>query len=183
MLKRCSWGGSVFSAEDREGVNKFLSDATAQWKNLSVEVRSVRSMLEEVISNWEKYSSTVASLQAWLEDAEQMLNHSESDKRVSITYIVCILLLPSVVKWKHRCIWRILCPLVSIVPWYILGLLNLSGQNDKQLKKHWNQKSLMHHYHIYRAFHMTHWRRKARLKLLLMIPDSRTQAFCVPPNN
>uniref|UniRef100_A0A673LCT4 Nesprin-1 spectrin repeats region domain-containing protein n=1 Tax=Sinocyclocheilus rhinocerous TaxID=307959 RepID=A0A673LCT4_9TELE len=64
-----------------EGVNKFLSDATAQWKNLSVEVRSVRSMLEEVICNWEKYSSTVASLQAWLEDAEKMLNQSESDKR------------------------------------------------------------------------------------------------------
>uniref|UniRef100_A0A8C2F311 Calponin-homology (CH) domain-containing protein n=1 Tax=Cyprinus carpio TaxID=7962 RepID=A0A8C2F311_CYPCA len=69
------------SAEEVEGVNKFLSDATAQWKNLSVEVRSVRSMLEEVICNWEKYSSTVASLQAWLEDAEKMLNQSESDKR------------------------------------------------------------------------------------------------------
>lgn len=54
----------------------------AQWRNLSVEVRSVRSMLEEVISNWEKYSSKVASLQAWLEDAEEMLNHSENDKRV-----------------------------------------------------------------------------------------------------
>ncbi|RXN33841.1 nesprin-1 isoform X3 [Labeo rohita] len=67
--------------EEVEGVNKFLSDATAQWKNLSVEVRSVRSMLEEVICNWEKYSSTVASLQAWLEDAEKMLNQSESDKR------------------------------------------------------------------------------------------------------
>lgn len=40
-------------------------------------------MLEEVICNWEKYSSTVASLQAWLEDAEQMLNKSESAKRVS----------------------------------------------------------------------------------------------------
>lgn len=63
-------------------MNKFLSDATAQWKNLSVEVRSVRSMLEEVICNWEKYSSAVASLQAWLEDAEKMLNQSESDKRV-----------------------------------------------------------------------------------------------------
>ncbi|KTF86543.1 hypothetical protein cypCar_00031800 [Cyprinus carpio] len=68
-------------AEEVEGVNKFLSDATAQWKNLSVEVRSVRSMLEEVICNWDKYSSTVASLQAWLEDAEKMLNQSESDKR------------------------------------------------------------------------------------------------------
>ncbi|KPP57545.1 hypothetical protein Z043_124718, partial [Scleropages formosus] len=69
------------SADERDGVNKFLSDAMAQWKNLSVEVRSVRSMLEEVISNWEKYSSTVASLQAWLEDAEKMLNQPELAKR------------------------------------------------------------------------------------------------------
>lgn len=73
-----------FPAEEAEGVGKFMSDASAQWKNLSVEVRSVRSMLEEVISNWEKYSSTVAGLQAWLEDAEQMLNQSENDKRVSM---------------------------------------------------------------------------------------------------
>uniref|UniRef100_A0A3Q3K6H1 Calponin-homology (CH) domain-containing protein n=1 Tax=Monopterus albus TaxID=43700 RepID=A0A3Q3K6H1_MONAL len=69
------------SIDEAEGVSKFLSDATAQWKNLALEVRSVRSMLEEVISNWEKYSSTVAALQAWLEDAEQMLNQSESAKR------------------------------------------------------------------------------------------------------
>lgn len=71
------------SVDEAEGVSKFLSDATAQWKNLALEVRSVRSMLEEVISNWEKYSSTVAALQAWLEDAEQMLNQSENAKRVS----------------------------------------------------------------------------------------------------
>lgn len=63
-------------------MNKFLHEATAQWRNLAVEVRSVRSMLEEVISNWEKYSSTVATLQAWLEDGEQMLNQSEGHKRV-----------------------------------------------------------------------------------------------------
>lgn len=64
-------------------MSKFLAETTAQWKNLALEVRSVRSMLEEVICNWEKYSSTVASLQAWLEDAEQMLNKSENAKRVS----------------------------------------------------------------------------------------------------
>ncbi|KAF1374585.1 hypothetical protein PFLUV_G00230620 [Perca fluviatilis] len=69
------------SIDEAEGVSKFLSDATAQWRNLALEVRSVRSMLEEVISNWEKYSSTVASLQAWLEDGEQMLNQSENAKR------------------------------------------------------------------------------------------------------
>lgn len=77
------------SVDEAEGVSKFLSDATAQWKNLALEVRSVRSMLEEVISNWEKYSSAVVALQAWLEDAEQMLNQSENAKRVSTTGDTC----------------------------------------------------------------------------------------------
>ena len=78
----------LVSVDEGEGVSKFLSEATAQWKNLSVEVRSVRSMLEEVISNWDKSSSTVAGLQAWLEDAEQMLNQSESAKRVRVGLVV-----------------------------------------------------------------------------------------------
>uniref|UniRef100_A0A6I8NCW5 Spectrin repeat containing nuclear envelope protein 1 n=1 Tax=Ornithorhynchus anatinus TaxID=9258 RepID=A0A6I8NCW5_ORNAN len=65
------------SVEEAENVMKFMNETTAQWRNLSVEVRSVRSMLEEVISNWDRYSSIVASLQAWLEDAEKMLNQSE----------------------------------------------------------------------------------------------------------
>ncbi|MGH0114382.1 UNVERIFIED_CONTAM: hypothetical protein FKN15_005783 [Acipenser sinensis] len=69
------------SAEEAEGLSKFLNDTAAQWRNLSVEVRSVRSMLEEVISNWDKYSSTVAGLQAWLEDAEKMLNQPENAQR------------------------------------------------------------------------------------------------------
>uniref|UniRef100_A0A3Q2Y7W4 Calponin-homology (CH) domain-containing protein n=1 Tax=Hippocampus comes TaxID=109280 RepID=A0A3Q2Y7W4_HIPCM len=69
------------SIDEAEGVSKFLGDAAAQWKNLALEVRSVRSMLEEVISNWEKYGGTVAALQAWLEDAEHMLNQSEAAKR------------------------------------------------------------------------------------------------------
>lgn len=51
-----------------------------------MEVRSVRSMLEEVLTNWERYSSTVASLQAWLEDAEDALSHPENVKRVRTTH-------------------------------------------------------------------------------------------------
>uniref|UniRef100_A0A8C8SF84 Nesprin-1 spectrin repeats region domain-containing protein n=1 Tax=Pelusios castaneus TaxID=367368 RepID=A0A8C8SF84_9SAUR len=62
-------------------VMKFMNETTAQWRNLSVEVRSVRSMLEEVIANWDRYSSTVASLQAWLEDAEKMLSQPEHAKK------------------------------------------------------------------------------------------------------
>uniref|UniRef100_A0A3B3D5A7 Nesprin-1 spectrin repeats region domain-containing protein n=1 Tax=Oryzias melastigma TaxID=30732 RepID=A0A3B3D5A7_ORYME len=69
------------SVDEAEGVSKFLADAAVQWRNLALEVRSVRSMLEEVICNWEKYSGTVAALQAYLEDAEQVLGQSESIKR------------------------------------------------------------------------------------------------------
>ncbi|GCB70374.1 hypothetical protein scyTo_0001262, partial [Scyliorhinus torazame] len=69
------------SAEERENINKFLTDSLVQWRNLSVEVRSVRSMLEEVVTNWDKYSSTVTGLQAWLEDAEKMLNQPELAKK------------------------------------------------------------------------------------------------------
>nr|XP_013006519.1 LOW QUALITY PROTEIN: nesprin-1-like [Cavia porcellus] len=69
------------SVEEAENVMKFMNETTAQWRNLSVEVRSVRSMLEEVISNWDRYGNTVASLQAWLEDAEKMLNKSENAKK------------------------------------------------------------------------------------------------------
>lgn len=68
--------------EEAENVMKFMNETTAQWRNLSVEVRSVRSMLEEVIANWDRYGNTVASLQAWLEDAEKMLNQSENAKKV-----------------------------------------------------------------------------------------------------
>lgn len=69
------------SVEEAENVMKFMNDTTVQWKNLSVEVRSVRSMLEEVIANWDRYGDTVDSLQAWLEDAEKMLNESELAKK------------------------------------------------------------------------------------------------------
>ncbi|XP_013912844.1 PREDICTED: nesprin-1-like [Thamnophis sirtalis] len=69
------------SPEEIENITKFMNDTTTQWRHLSVEVRSVRSMLEEVISNWDRYSNTVAILQAWLEDAEKMLNQPEHAKK------------------------------------------------------------------------------------------------------
>ncbi|TSR99416.1 Nesprin-1 [Bagarius yarrelli] len=62
-------------------VTRFLRDVADQWRSLAVEVRSVRSMLEEVRGNWEKYSSCVESLQVWLEDAEGALRQPENSKR------------------------------------------------------------------------------------------------------
>ncbi|XP_067337447.1 nesprin-1 isoform X16 [Channa argus] len=67
--------------EGEMGVRRFMREVVTQWRSLSMEVRSVGSMLEEVLSNWERYSSTVASLQAWLEDAEEALSQPENTKR------------------------------------------------------------------------------------------------------
>ncbi|TRY57105.1 hypothetical protein DNTS_023981, partial [Danionella cerebrum] len=63
------------------GVKLFLREVSDQWRNLSVEVRSVRSMLEEVQGNWLRYNSCVASLQTWLEDAQRALKKPENTKR------------------------------------------------------------------------------------------------------
>lgn len=64
------------------GVRRFMREVVTQWRSLSMEVRSVKSMLEEVLSNWERYTSTVASFQAWLEDAEEALRQPDNIKRV-----------------------------------------------------------------------------------------------------
>ncbi|XP_073672409.1 nesprin-1-like [Paramisgurnus dabryanus] len=64
-----------------EAVKLFLREVSDQWRSLSVEVRSVRSMLEEVQCNWLRYNSCVASLQAWLEDAQMALGQPENTKR------------------------------------------------------------------------------------------------------
>lgn len=63
-------------------MRRFMREVVTQWRSLSMEVRSVRSMLEEVLSNWEKYGSAVASMQAWLEDAEEALTQQENIKKV-----------------------------------------------------------------------------------------------------
>ncbi|XP_028808913.1 nesprin-1 isoform X6 [Denticeps clupeoides] len=54
-------------------VRRFVNEVDGQWRSVSVEVRSLKSMLDEVQCNWERYSSTVSCLQAWLEDAQNTL--------------------------------------------------------------------------------------------------------------
>ncbi|CAH1263258.1 SYNE1, partial [Branchiostoma lanceolatum] len=68
-------------AEEKERVRKFLSDKAAQWKNLSVEIRSVKTMLEEVITKWKKYNECVKLLQDWLEKSEAMAGKPDAVKK------------------------------------------------------------------------------------------------------
>ena len=79
----------IIQADEGEmGVRRFMREVVTQWRSLSMEVRSVRSMLEEVLFNWDKYTSMVASLQAWLEVAEKNLNKNKIIKKVFYQYFL-----------------------------------------------------------------------------------------------
>lgn len=92
-VKLCS--DSPPADEGDQEVRRFMREVGTQWRSLSMEVRSVKSMLEEVLSNWEKYGSTVASLQAWLEDAEEALDKPENVRRVRESHLTAPFHLPS----------------------------------------------------------------------------------------
>ena len=54
-------------------------------RNLTVEIQSVKTMLEEVIQNWDKYIFNVDALQQYLERAEKVLQQEdEAAKMVGV---------------------------------------------------------------------------------------------------
>nr|XP_039255183.1 nesprin-1-like [Styela clava] len=59
--------------EEKDLVRKFLEDKEAQVANVSIELQSVESMLEEVGAGWQQYEECVARLQPWLDQAEQII--------------------------------------------------------------------------------------------------------------
>ena len=47
---------------------------------MSVEIRSVPSMLEDVIQHWKIYTDCANNLDVWLGDAERMLDGEENER-------------------------------------------------------------------------------------------------------
>ena len=50
--------------------------------NLTVEIHSVKTMLDEVIDHWDKYNNNVQLLQKWLEDAEKVLQEADEPTKM-----------------------------------------------------------------------------------------------------
>lgn len=61
-------------------IDKFMRDTADKWKNVSMELRCVQSMLEEVVAYWRRWDSLAPEFSAWLNQAEQAINLDEEAK-------------------------------------------------------------------------------------------------------
>ncbi|GFO48198.1 nesprin-1, partial [Plakobranchus ocellatus] len=61
-------------------IDLFLEESAGRWKKLTVEMKSVRSMLDEVIAAWKRYSACVDLLTVWVSEGEQVMRLSPEEK-------------------------------------------------------------------------------------------------------
>lgn len=61
-------------------IDKFMRETADKWKNVSMELRCVQSMLEEVVAYWKRWNSLADEFDSWLGKAESALNLPEEEK-------------------------------------------------------------------------------------------------------
>ncbi|XP_059468655.1 muscle-specific protein 300 kDa isoform X2 [Neocloeon triangulifer] len=66
--------------KEKNNIDRFMRDTGERWKNVSMELRCVQSMLEEVINYWRKWNSGSVEFEAWVEQAYNVLRLSEVEK-------------------------------------------------------------------------------------------------------
>lgn len=73
---------------NRKEVNKTLEDITDRWKNVKVEITSVKTSLEETVEYWKRYNACVDLFHVWLSDAETMLKKTPEERGVCVIYVL-----------------------------------------------------------------------------------------------
>ena len=63
-------------------MDSYFDEVNSRWKKVSVEIKSVQSMLEEVIECWRRYNACVDLLTVWLTDGEKVMSRSPEEKQV-----------------------------------------------------------------------------------------------------
>ena len=61
-------------------IDRFMRDTGERWKNVSMELRCVQSMLEEVVAYWRRWNTLADEFESWLDRAYGMLDLPEEDK-------------------------------------------------------------------------------------------------------
>lgn len=61
-------------------IDKFLREIADRWKNVSMELRCVQSMLEEVVAYWRRWDSLSDEFDDWLNKAEKALKLPEEER-------------------------------------------------------------------------------------------------------
>ncbi|KAK3865215.1 hypothetical protein Pcinc_029165 [Petrolisthes cinctipes] len=71
---------SNLSKAEVDSIARFLLEMNERWKNVSVELRCIQSLLEEVITYWKKFLELTQQFEVWLERASAKIGLSEEDK-------------------------------------------------------------------------------------------------------
>ncbi|KAF7272974.1 hypothetical protein GWI33_014281 [Rhynchophorus ferrugineus] len=61
-------------------IDNFMKDTAERWKNISMELRCVQSMLEEVVAYWRRWDSLAPEFETWLDQAEKAMSLDEEAK-------------------------------------------------------------------------------------------------------
>ncbi|XP_044734627.1 nesprin-1 [Chrysoperla carnea] len=70
----------LIDQKEAASTDKFMRDTAERWKNVSMELRCVQSMLEEVVAYWRRWDSLVPEFEEWLNQAEPALQLDEDPK-------------------------------------------------------------------------------------------------------
>ncbi|KAF5308513.1 hypothetical protein FQR65_LT06178 [Abscondita terminalis] len=65
---------------ERVEIDRFLRDTAERWKNVSMELRCVQSMLEEVVAYWRRWDSLSVEFNRWLDKAEEAIKLPEEER-------------------------------------------------------------------------------------------------------
>lgn len=57
-----------------------MKETGERWKNVSMELRCVQSMLEEVINYWKRWNSNCEEFESWLDRAYSMMDLPDEDR-------------------------------------------------------------------------------------------------------
>ena len=73
-----------------DNVNQSIASIKTHWYQLQVDLKSVRSLLEETAERWHQYTTLGSALLNWLPEAEQVLYHRDDGWQVG-TSVSCVL--------------------------------------------------------------------------------------------
>lgn len=66
--------------EECLNIDRFMRETGEKWKNVSMDLRCIQSMLEEVMAYWSRWNTISEEFSAWLIHAEPALNYPDDEK-------------------------------------------------------------------------------------------------------
>ena len=70
----------ISGQQESISIDRFMRETGERWKNVSMELRCVQSMLEEVVAYWRRWNTLADEFESWLDRAYGLLDLPEEDK-------------------------------------------------------------------------------------------------------